>query len=201
MKRLALILAMTALPACAQDFEVGVFLGQNTYKSQTVAGIEIKPQTKTVTSARFGYALVDLGPALFQLTVGYQPNAKTPVDFNGVDSGLRYGDEYWSAGLMFNFKAFVAVGAGIEYRSEKLSLESAGLNQSATYGRPWARVNVGLSFPLPLVKPFVGVEAAMPLSTASAPANYGYGPGEDSSGSLKSHAPSFQVGVYGGIRF
>ena len=198
MKTLPIILALTALPVCAQDYEVGVFLGQNTYKTQTIAGTEFQPETKTVASARLGFSLVDLGPALFQFTVGYQPKAKTPLDANGVATPLNYGDEYWSAGLMFNFKAFVAVGAGLEYRGERLTAEGFGPSQSTTYGRPWARVNVGLSFPLPIVKPFVGVEAAAPLaSTSVSDAEYLSDPDK----ALKSHAPSFQVGVYGGIRF
>ena len=198
MKKLALALVLATLPACAQDFEVGLFLGQNTYKSQTILGTELKPKTKSVAAARLGFSIVDLGPALFQFTVGYQPKVKTEFDANGANTGYEYGDQYWSAGLMFNFKAFVAVGAGIEYRGEKLSLEGPGLNQSTTYGRPWARVNVGFSFPTPVVKPFVGVEAAMPLSTTSVTdAEYLSDPDK----ALKSHAPNFQVGVYGGIRF
>ena len=198
MKTLALALAVVTLPACAQDFEVGVFLGQNTYKPQTILGTEFKPETKSVVAARLGFSIVDLGPALFQFTVGYQPKVKTGFDANGVNTGYDYGDQYWSAGLMFNFKSFVAVGAGIEYRGEKLSMEGPGLNQSTTYGRPWARVNVGFSFPTPFVKPFVGVEAATPLSTTSVTdAEYLSNPDT----ALKSHAPNFQVGVYGGIRF
>lgn len=198
MKKLALALAIVSLPACAQDVEVGVFLGQNTYKSRTVLGTEFKPETKTVAAARLGFALVDLGPALFQFTVGYQPKAKTPLDVNGAASSTDYGHQYWSAGLMFNFKAFVAVGAGVEYRGEKLSFEGPGGNQSTTYGRPWARVNVGFSFPTPLVKPFVGVEAAAPLSSVSVSDTEYL---TDTDKALKAHAPNFQVGVYGGIRF
>lgn len=198
MKTLALALVLASLPACAQDYEVGVFLGQNTYKTQTISGTELKPETKTVAAARLGFSIVDLGPALFQVTVGYQPKVKTTLDADGVGTPLDYGHQYWSAGLMFNFKAFVAVGAGVEYRGEKLSLEGPGMNQSVTYGRPWARVNVGFSFPLPLVKPFVGVEASAPLTSASvSDAEYLSDPDK----ALKSHAPSFQVGVYGGIRF
>ena len=198
MKRLTLLLALTALPACAQDYEVGLFLGQTTFRTQTIAGTEFEPETKTVGMARLGVSLVDIGPALFQVTVGYQPKAKTALDANGAPTPLQYGDQAWSAGLMFNFKAFVAIGAGLEYRGERLSLEGPGVNQSATYARPWARVNVGLSFPLPLLKPFVGVEAAAPLSSTSVTdAEYLSDPDK----ALKSHAPSFQVGVYGGIRF
>lgn len=195
---LAAMATLAALPASAQSYEVGVFLGQNTYKAQTIGGVEFKPETKTVAAARLGFALVDLGPALFQFTVGYQPKAKTPVEADGSATPLNYGHEYWSAGLMFNFKAFVAVGAGVEYRGERLTLEGPGVNERATYGRPWARVNVGLSFPTPLVKPFIGVEAAAPLTSQSV-SELDYL--SDPSKALKSHAPNFQVGVYGGIRF
>jgi hypothetical protein len=198
MKKLALALAVVSLPACAQDYELGVFLGQNTYRSQTILGTEFKPETKSVAAGRVGFSLVDLGPALFQFTLGYQPKVKTVMEVNGANTGLDYGQQYWSAGLMFNFKAFVAVGAGVEYRGEKLSLEGPGVNQSTTYGRPWARVNVGFSFPSPFVKPFVGVEAAAPLnSTSVTDAEYITDPDK----ALKAHAPNFQVGVYGGIRF
>ena len=199
MKKLPIILAFAALPACAQDYELGVFLGQNTYKS--VNGVS--PDTKTVAAARLGFSVVDLGPALFEVTVGYQPKVKSDFNVNGGSNSVAsYGDEAWSAGVMFNFKAFVAVGAGVEYRGEKLSMEGAGTsNPSTTYGRPWARVNVGISFPTPLVKPFIGVEAAMPLTSTSAPASYGFVSANDTSNSLKANAPSFQVGVYGGIRF
>lgn len=198
MNKVALALVLVSLPACAQDYEVGVFLGENTYRSQTILGTELKPETKTVAAARLGFSIVDLGPALFQFTLGYQPKVKTAVEADGATTGLDYGHQYWSAGLMFNFKAFVAVGAGVEYRGEKLSLVGPGVNQSTTYGRPWARINVGFSFPMPLVKPFVGVEAAAPLRSANvSDTEYLSDPDK----ALKAHAPNFQVGIYGGIRF
>ena len=198
MKRLMVLLALTTLPLCAQDYEAGIFLGQTTFRTQTVAGTEFEPETKTIGMARLGFSVVDIGPALFQVTVGYQPKAKTAFDANGAPTPRQYGDEAWAAGVMFNFKAFVAVGAGLEYRAERLSFEGPGVSQNTTYARPWARFNVGLSFPLPIVKPFVGVEAAAPLSSTSiTSADYVSDPDK----ALKSHAPSFQVGVYGGIRF
>lgn len=199
MKVLPIILTLAALPVCAQDYEAGIFIGQNNYRS--VNGMS--PDTKTVAAARLGFSVVDLGPALFQITVGYQPKVKSDFNVNGgAASVASYGDQAWSAGVMFNFKAFVAFGAGVEYRGEKLTMEGAGTsNPSTTYGRPWARVNVGFSFPTPVVKPFIGVEAAVPLASTSAPANYGFDSSKDTTASLKANAPNFQVGVYGGIRF
>ena len=203
MKKLLIALALVSAPLAAQDFEVGLLVAQNTYRSQSVAGVDIKPESKTLVAGRFGYAIVDLGPALFQLTAAYQPKVTTGVEFDRVEQpGYKYGHEYWSVGAMFNFKAFFAFGAGLEYRSEKLTGSQPGISeQSTTYGRPWARANIGLSFPTPIVKPFVGLEIAAPLVSESTPSNYGLGVGTDQSATLKSHAPSFQVGLYGGIRF
>jgi len=193
MKKLLLPLVLVAAPLGAQSFEVGVFLGQQSYKDYNVLGVNATTDSKTVASGRFGYSLVDLGPAMLQVTAGYQPTvtSTSTVTFTGLGTGTGdYKDGHWSVGAMFNFKAFVAVGAGVEYRSEKLETSTT----STTYGRPWARLNAGLAFPTPLVKPFIGLEVAVPLTSMSNES----GSAEDA---LKSMAPKMQIGVYGGIRF
>ncbi|HCZ33920.1 MAG TPA: hypothetical protein DHV93_10990 [Holophagaceae bacterium] len=96
---------------------------------------------------------------------------------------------------MFNFKAFVAVGAGLEFRSERLSGSVAGTGDSTTYNRVWARMNAGFAVPSPFVKPFFGVEAAFPLSTRSLESD------ASAADALKSMAPKSQFGIYAGIRF
>ncbi|HJV21404.1 MAG TPA: hypothetical protein VJ570_01855, partial [Holophagaceae bacterium] len=106
----------------------------------------------------------------------------------------EYSQKHWSVGAMFNFKAMVAFGAGLEYRSESLDITGTGGAFSTTYGRPWARANVGFAFPTPIVKPFVGLEVAAPLSSKSNET----GSPEDVAKSL---APKMQIGLYGGIRF
>jgi hypothetical protein len=137
--------------------------------------------SKTVIAARVGYALIDLGPALFQVTAAYQPKMDTDMKPNGFTVPTKLGSEYWGVGAMFNFKALVAVGAGVDYRFEKATATNV-FTSTKSFGRPWARANVGYSFPFPLVKPFIGLEAAAPLTK------------ED-------NGPSLQVGVYMGIRF
>jgi hypothetical protein len=191
MKKMLLPLILVA-PLAAQSFEVGLNISRQQYPSITEGGIfKVEPQDKTVVAGRFGYSIIDLGPALFQLTAVYQPKVDTDVKVNGVTSPTQLGQEYWGVGAMFNFKALVAVGAGIEYRSEKLSTPG----ESTTYGRPWARVNAGYAFPTPLLKPFIGVEVAVPLVKKD------YNDSLSTPDMLKSLAPSLQVGIYGGIRF
>jgi hypothetical protein len=191
MKKLVLPLLLVA-PLAAQSFELGLNVSRQQYPSHTELGaFKVEPQDKTVVAGRFGYAIVDLGPALFQVTAAYQPKVDTDVKVNGATSSTQLGQEYWGVGAMFNFKALVAVGAGVEYRSEKLSTPGV----STTYGRPWARVNVGYAFPTPLVKPFIGIEVAAPLVKK----DYSDSLGQEDL--LKAFAPKLQIGVYGGIRF
>lgn len=193
MKKLILPLALLSVaPLAAQSFEVGVFAGQQSFKSYDDAGAKVEPAKKTVVGARFGYSIVDLGPALFQLTAGYQPEVKTDVEVNGnAIPGVEFKQKHWSVGAMFNFKAGVAIGAGVEFRNETLS---AGPD-STTYGRPWARANIGFAFPTPLVKPFIGLEVAAPMTSKS------YDPTASDAENLKSVAPKMQVGLYAGLRF
>jgi len=195
-------IALTVLCGCplaAQAYEVGLFVGQQSYPSPHV---DVAPGTtkqvyatdQVVYGARFGYTLTDLGPASFQLTAGLQPEFKSTLtaSISGVpvpgEGELK--QSFWSAGAMFNFKALVAVGAGLEFRSERLS----ETGDSTTYNRVWARVNAGYAFPTPAVKPFIGVEAVFPLSTTDN--NF-----STTADLLKSLAPRSQVGVYAGIRF
>lgn len=193
MKKLMLPLALVAAaPLAAQDVELGVFIGQQSFNSVTVSGSKVEVEKKTVAGARFGYSVFDLGPALFQVTAGYQPESKSSVEVNGTTiPGSEYKHSHWSVGAMFNFKAFVAVGAGVEYRSEKLSDDT----DSTTYGRPWARANIGVAFPTPFVKPFVGLEVAAPLTKKD------YDAAGSAADALKAGAPKLQVGIYAGIRF
>ena len=194
---LPLAFALAASPLWSQSFEAGLFLGQNSYRSNL---LDDEPDAKTVVSARLGYAVLDSGPCLFQLTAGYQPEFDTPVDLSGSGGpASRYGQRYWSLGVMLNIKTLVAFGVGLEYRSENLSLSGPGPDGSTTYGRPWVRADVGYAFPAPVLKPFIGLEVAAPLTSTTA--DFSSSPTLDLDTNLKSHAPNFQVGLYGGIRF
>ena len=87
---------------------------------------------------------------------------------------------------MVNVKAVATLGAGMEMRFEQQSFAS----NSASYARPWVRANVGMAFPAPVIKPFVGLEFAAALSSTS-----------DGPQLVKTLAPKSQIGVYAGIRF
>ena len=201
MKKTLLPFLLLAAPLVGQNYEIGVFLGKQTYKSINTAttatyyGEKVDSQSKIVSSVRFGYSIVDLGPFSFQTTVGYQPEVTTDtqiwIDTAAGPSHFNTKDKYWSVGAMLNLKAFTAFGAGIEYRSESLSI----LNTETTYRRPWARLNAGITFPTPTIKPFIGFELSVPLTSTS---NDIHTTNEEF---LKRTAPKLQIGIYGGIRF
>ncbi len=208
MKNLILPALLIAAPLSAQSFEIGVFLGQQSYHDSASRPLFApqnplisKVDSRTVTALRLGYTLLDFGPASFQVTGGYQPETRATVHTSAPNNTPPFptdlGDStltesYWSVGTMFNFNFPVALGLGLEYRSEKLG---GGTTGSFTYNRPWARANVGYVFPMPKVKPFVGLEAALPLSTKSNDT------GTSAETAIQAIAPKMQIGIYAGIRF
>ena len=194
MKRIALIALILTAPLAAQSWELGVFAGQQSYKSNDILSVNSEVKSKTVLGARLGYSIVDLGPALLQVTAGFQPKTDSEIDVAGMNTGKKYQHQHTSVGVMFNFKAMVAFGAGVEYRMEKLNATNSGISD-VSYSRPWLRANIGYAFPSPVVKPFLGLEVALPLTSKSFDLN---GSREDG---YRSFAPKLQIGIYGGIRF
>ncbi len=203
------IIALTLLlgtPLAAQKVEVGLFLGQQQYPSPHAdvapgSTLQMNLDSKTVFAARLGFTLADLGPASFQLTLGAQPEAKSTVKASlggspSVDVG-EFKENHLSVGAMFNFKAVLAVGAGVEFRSEKLSGTFSGTSDSTTYNRAWARLNAGYAIPSPGVKPFIGVEVAFPLTTTGNTLALT----ASNADALKAMAPKSQFGIYAGLRF
>jgi hypothetical protein len=185
-------------PLGAQSFEVGVFVGRqsyNTFRRDAAPGMTLETDTgdKTVAALRLGFVLASRGPTDFQFTLGFQPEATASFTVVLAGTELGTGDfkqSHWAAGFAVNVKATATFGAGLEYRSEKLSDGST----DATYGRPWLRASVGYQFPAPAVKPFLALEFGLPLATTN---NDVASP----EAVLKSLAPRWQFGLVGGIRF
>ena len=213
---------LSILPLSAQSWEAGLFLGQQTYKAGSFSPtandlFDYKTDSKFVYGIRLGHSVVDLGPALFEVNVAYQPEVTSTTTVtqtsvvqtgqpaqtlrgraaatgNLTSTSTSTGDlkaGYYAVGAMFTFKALVAVGVGVDYRFEKIELPGT----STTYNRPWARANVGYAFPSPVVKPFIGVEAAFPFTSKSLDMN------NSNEDNVKALAPKAQVGIYAGVRF
>jgi hypothetical protein len=190
-KRLLLVPMMAVLPALAG--EVGLLLDKQFGKAQALGAQNFEAVSPTGMGLRAGFDVLDLKVAALQLNATW--HNKTTGDL--TTGGKKYGElenQYLAAGAMVNWKLLVNVGAGLEYRSEKLSFRpSSGASTDSTLGRTWARVNVGFTIPTPVVSPFFMLEVAAPLSK------------KDGGNSVKdltdALAPQVQVGIYGGIRF
>jgi hypothetical protein len=190
-----LVSMMAALPAMAG--EIGVLLDKQFGQAQTAAAFSTNKYdavSPTGAGLRFGFDVVDLKVAALQLNATWHNKTTGDLTVNGTKLG-ELDNQYWAAGAMVNWKLLVNVGAGVEYRTEKLSWQATGpLGSGDTnQGRAWARVNVGFSIPTPVISPFFALEVAAPLSKSST-----NNTPKDFADTL---APQVQVGVYGGIRF
>ena len=229
MKKIAVLLPLLAvLPLSAATWEAGVFLGQQSYHSDNSFATAINPSqgykvdSKTEYGFRLGRSLVDFGPVNFELTAGYMaPVTSTFTQTIGTTGATgTFKAQSYSVGAMFNLKAMFAVGAGIEYRFEKLDRTFAASytagetgtgalafngDSSSNLARPWFRVNIGYALPTPIVKPFVGLEADFPLATKSVDGGLTQNVGSivtiPNAVINKAIAPTAQIGIYAGLRF
>ena len=205
------LLLSLGLPLSAQSLELGLFVGSQKFKEDSLTGLpfgsswKAQVANKNILLVRGGYSVADIGPASFQFTLGYQPEVKSIetdtayINANDIrTASMDYKNSHYSIGAMFNFKTFIAFGAGVEYRIEKLSssYQWPDGTHSVNYGRPWVRANAGFSSSLPAIKPFIGLEVAFPLTSTSTNGDL-----NDYERDLKGVAPKLQVGVYGGVRF
>ena len=193
--RMLLIPMLAVLPLFGRG-EVGVLLDKQVGKAQA-ATFGTNPEFDAVSPTGFalrgGYDVLDLKVAALQVNATWHNKTTGDLTTGGVKMG-ELDNQYWAAGVMVNWKFLVNVGAGVEYRSEKLTWRpTTGASTDTTFGRPWARVNVGFSIPTPVVSPFFSLEVAAPLSTKDGRGNI-----NDLSEAM---APQVQVGIYGGIRF
>lgn len=205
MKRFALVLPLLAvLPLAAQDWDVTVFEGRQSYRSASAQSANLgisenfSTPSKNITALRVGWSALDLELASLQVTAAYQTmtaasqtsylfqNYPTiPYQTNAYKAG------YTALGAMVRFKVFVDVALGLDFRFEQLSAQGF----STTYDRPWARATVGWAFPLAHVSPIIGAEAAYPLSSKTLQLL------GDTGNTLQATAPKSQLGIYAGIRF
>lgn len=185
---------LAVLPVAAG--EVGLLIDKQAGKAQTASGYSTQKYdavSPTGLGIRGGFDILDLKIAALQLNATWHNKTKGDLTYGGTNFG-ELENQYWAAGAMVNWKLLVNVGAGVEYRSEKLTFRpSTGASTDSTLGRPWARVNVGFSIPTPIVSPFFLLEVAAPLSKKDSTTT-----AKDLTDAL---APQVQIGIYGGIRF
>jgi hypothetical protein len=130
--------------------------------------------------------------AAISVTGTYHPQAHTDLVFHGYKAGT-YTHEYAAVGAEATWKLLVDVNAGIDLRQERLQTLYHGGRTISNYTRPWLRAGVGMNIPMPILKPFIRLEAAIPVGTKSST--------NTMDDFTKSVAPSLQLALYGGVRF
>jgi len=212
-KTLALLALASALPLAAQSFEVGALYTWNPGHEASLSpapgtSVSYKADTWKAAGLRFGYNFVSIGPMEFQgnATMQFNNTQDITAKLNGVampTPGFTEEYKYWAVGAAVNWNFLVRLGVGLEYRSESLKLNDPfdGMNPSTTYGRGWIRGTAGFTIPVPVVKPFIGIEAAYPLSKKDLSLSDLSGPTPNFDNFNKSLAPKAQYGLYVGVRF
>ena len=215
-KTLALLAIASALPLAAQSFEVSALYTWNKPKSGTFTGsgnsYDFTPDTWKAAGLRFGYTFAKVGITEFQANATYQ--FKNTQDYTLIQNGmvatlpggthLTEAYSYWAVGAAASWALPVRLTAGLEYRSEKLDFDGAGLapNNNTTYGRVWVRGGVGYDFKNSSpVTPFVAAEFAFPLTSSSPDYNQLAYPVNNWESLSKGVAPKSQYGVNFGVRF
>ena len=206
-KAIILGAALAALPLSAQRFEASLFVGQQQFPTPqtdtTLGTLRMEADNKVAWGLRLGYDFYDWGPGLLQVTGAFQPQAKTTIKGSVAGSPMveigDYKHEAGILGLMVRFKTDIALGIGLEMRSERLNstlhTTVGDLDDSTTYNRGWARAYAAYEIPGPAWKPFIGLDVAFPLKTTSLTVE------ASSSDALKSLAPKSQFGLFFGMRF
>jgi hypothetical protein len=187
----AALTAIFALPVRAG--EVGLLLDQQTGNSVPLASGNVSAIKPSGYGIRGGYTILNLHVAELGLDATYHP--KTQTSFTSGGTSDKLGDDYTSVGVQADWTLLLNLHAGLDLRREVLSQELVG--GTTTYTRPWANAGIGFSLPLPVLKPFIRVEAAWATKTTSLPAA-----GEVTADQFrKAAAPRYQIGLYGGLRF
>lgn len=177
------LLALLGLPLAGQSKEVSVFLGRQSYGSDSFSGVPSTVQAKTVGNLRFAYNFFEKESGGLQFTASYQPTAST--DVSKTIGSTTYDHGFYGIGANYVFKSTLNWSVGIDYRFETIKY---GMGNNVNYNRPWARANMIYDFTGRKFTPFAGVEIAAPLLRTRH--NY-----------PENMAPTLQVGLVGGVRF
>ncbi len=193
----SLFLATVLVPGpSASAAELALILDKQLGKAQTT-NLAILGQGKgqydavspTGYGIRAGFSVLDLKIAEVGLEATFHAKAEGDVVIAGINTRQKFGIQYLAGGAKVEWKFLVNLYAGLELRSEKLTLAT----ESVTYTRPWVKAGVGMSLPIPFLSPFLRAEFAMPTTK------------DDRTGSsselIKALAPQYQVALVAGFKF
>lgn len=204
-----LAVGLLALPASAS--EVGLLLDQQT--GQSVDAPNLRTQINAVNPKGFGLrgalTLTNLEVAVLSIAATYHPKAQSDLQITYEPWPLdpsKAGSEYLALGAQLDWQFLVNIHCGLDLRRETISNEVVTvLNQrdfiiqsagETTFTRPWVSAGLGYTFAMPVVSPFIRLEAAWTLKNYSAD-----GKGVNMDDVRRAMAPTSQIALYGGIRF
>lgn len=199
MRRLAPLLLASLPIFTAQAGELGLFADRLQGSAKTdSSGNRFDAVSTSGFGVRGAYTLVNLKVAEIGITAAYRPETRDDLVIRtpggAVERG-RMGVSYGAVGVQVDWKLLVSIHAGLEMRHERLVWRDlASGNGSSTVDRPWARVGLGFSLPVPVLSPIIRLEFSAPLRREDSDLHA-------SADAREALAPRAQAALYVGFRF
>lgn len=215
--RLLSLALLAAVPAAAQDwsFEAALQASRDSLRDYTVQGpggsLTVSPAGHTGLALR-GAAVRTLDPRwAFETSLGFRLRSTGSLAFSNTAGRIGTLDVRQALpsqlilGAAFRGRVPFLWSAGLDLRSERLSVEAGSASSAATLTRPWFRATARWDFD----GPFVGLALAVPL-TKDTPSGEAYlsdldhlgGPSNPEAGAAaRAHAPQSEIGLLVGYRF
>ena len=216
---LALAVCAIALRAQSSAFEGQLALVQTQLRSLDVASgpttLHVAPRTQSGLALRGAWVWPLKGAWSVDASLGYRFRTQSNLDYR-VTSGpsgtldvKQVLDHQIILGGLVRWTGVATFGVGLDVRQESLSIESSDGTSSGTLTRAWFRAVARYPLGSSALRPFIGVELALPLTKESGDGKAYIGdldrlgePGNPYTGSVaKAHAPSFEFALVFGLRF
>lgn len=195
------------LPLVAGDQEVSLLYSSASgrsghYNATGSTGHSLETDKFSGLGLRFGTTIAKLGPADLSMDATWRFASKSDVKLDGAKLG-QYEWGYLGVGAMATWHVPVDLGVGLDLRSTQAAIiqqsGSSEIRYGVTHFSPWLRAQVGYTFPVAPVKPFVRLELAYDLSSQG---DYTYDPTSiDANKAYGVALPKTEFSLQAGIRF
>ncbi len=215
---LPLLLSAATLPAQSPVFEGQLDFVQTQLRSMEVSAgatsLHVEPKAQSGLALRGAWAWPLRGAWSVDASLGYRFQSKGNLDYrvtsgpSGTFDVKQVQEHQIILGGLLRWTGAATFGAGLDFRQESLAIDSADGKSSGTLTRPWFRAVARYPIGSSAMRPFIGMELALPLTKESVDGTAYLGDldrlGQSSNpyqGSVaKAHTPTFEIALVLGLR-
>lgn len=211
-KAIILSAALMALPAMAQQ-SASIIFDQVKHNETTLnlgSPVALSMDSTTGFGLRYGFDVAHIGvttlafEATYRLRGSEKDLKANGAPITGGGNSLKMSEEYLAAGIGARWTQVVDFGATLELRQESMDFAFTNAGTTATSRtattRPWLGVNVGYTFQMAPVKPFVGLSYRFALAKKT-PNDGDLNPITEADALSRAVLPKSELQIEAGIRF